>query len=91
MELLILVVKKLTNTSTFSLIIFVGIRENWENFLVSKSKLFSPISCVVIFAKENLLLPLYIAWMVRILAWILYLIMAFKVGSLILCIKGSKF
>ena len=64
-----LVHRKSANTSTFSLIVFVGISEIWDAFLVSKWKSFFSMSCVVTSVRENLFLPLYLAWMVRIFGW----------------------
>ena len=44
--------RKSANTSTFSWIIFVGISEIWEAFLVSKWKTSLSMSCVVTFVKK---------------------------------------
>ena len=60
MKLLITVYRKSTNTSIFSLIIFVGISEIREAFLDSKSKIYFSMSCVITSAKENSFLPLYL-------------------------------
>ena len=69
MELIRLVHGRSTNTSMFSLIIFVGISETWRALVF--------MSCVNISPKDSLLLPLNLYWMVRILRRFLYFIIAF--------------
>ena len=58
---------KSANTSTFSILVFVNTSEILEAFLVSKSKTSFSVSRVVTSVKLNLFLPLYLAWIVRIL------------------------
>ena len=89
MEVLILVHRK----STFSLITSGGTSEILQAFLVFRSKIFFSMSCVqgMSSVKGNFFLPLYLVWMLRVLAWSLYFAMIFKAESSTFWIIGSTF
>ena len=90
MELLILSQMKFENISEFSLIFFIGISEYWDALVCYNSLISVSIFLKLTSLKLKTLFLLHLVLIARMLGCLLYLRIAFKVGSLAFSIIRSK-